>query len=147
MSATTTEGSLPSASAEGLIRSCSLTKSKNGCIPDVLHLLLQLLEDGRLTDAQGHTCSFKNSVLIMTSNIGARKITDRTSLGFADPAAPARRDDTIRREVMTELKKTFKPELLNRIDEIVVFLSLGGPEMLRIARAPARCGVQADGGA
>ena len=102
--------------------------------PDVLHLLLQLLEDGRLTDAQGHTCSFKNSVLIMTSNIGARKITDRTSLGFADPAAPARRDDTIRREVMTELKKTFKPELLNRIDEIVVFLSLGGPEMLRIAR-------------
>ena len=100
---------------------------------DVLHLLLQLLEDGRLTDAHGRTCSFKNAVIVMTSNIGARKITDRKALGFA-PAEQTNSDATIKKEVLSELKKMFKPELINRIDEIVVFNTLGEEAMKSIAK-------------
>ncbi len=102
--------------------------------PDVLPLLLQLLEDGRLTDAQGRTCSFKNAVLIMTSNIGARKITDQSRLGFSDPDQSGNRDDSIRRDVMAELRRSFKPELLNRIDEIVVFHLLNHDQLTEITR-------------
>ncbi len=101
--------------------------------PDVLHLLLQLLEDGRLTDAHGRTCSFKNAVIVMTSNIGARKITDRKALGFA-PAEQTNSDATIKKEVLSELKKMFKPELINRIDEIVVFNTLGEEAMKSIVK-------------
>lgn len=101
--------------------------------PDVLHVLLQLLEDGRLTDAHGRTCSFKNAVIVMTSNIGARKITDRKAMGFA-PTEQTNSDTAIKKEVMSELKKMFKPELINRIDEIVVFNTLGEEEMKSIAR-------------
>ena len=101
--------------------------------PDVLHILLQLLEDGRLTDAHGRTCSFKNAVIIMTSNIGARKMTERKNLGFTTGEAQ-NSEKTIKREVMTELKKAFKPELINRIDEIVVFSALGKPELCKIAK-------------
>lgn len=99
--------------------------------PEVLHMLLQLLEDGKLTDAHGKYCSFKNTIVIMTSNIGARKITDRKSLGFSSESEKAK-DDDIKREVMAELKRTFKPELLNRIDEIVVFSVLGNKELCKI---------------
>jgi len=99
--------------------------------PDVLHMLLQLLEDGRLTDSHGKHCSFKNTVVIMTSNIGATKITDRKLLGFSSVSEKIQ-DNEIKREVMTELKQTFKPEFLNRIDEIVVFSALGHDEMLKI---------------
>lgn len=101
--------------------------------PDVLHVMLQLLEDGRLTDAHGRTCSFKNAVIVMTSNIGARKITDRKALGFA-PTEQTNSDSAIKKEVMSELKKMFKPELINRIDEIVVFNTLGEEEMKSIAK-------------
>ena len=101
--------------------------------PDVLHVLLQLLEDGRLTDAHGRTCSFKNAVIVMTSNIGARKITDRKALGFA-PTEQTNSDAAIKKEVMAELKKMFKPELINRIDEIVVFNTLGEEEMKSIVK-------------
>ena len=99
--------------------------------PDVLHMLLQLLEDGHLTDAHGKHCSFKNAIVIMTSNIGARKITDRKLLGFAS-GEDSSSDDNIKKEVMAELKKTFRPELLNRIDEIVVFSALGKDELSKI---------------
>ena len=99
--------------------------------PDVLHILLQLLEDGILTDAKGKTCSFKNSIIIMTSNIGASKITDKTFLGFS--LGEDNKNNTIKHEVMGELKKTFKPELLNRIDEIIVFNALSENELYYIA--------------
>ncbi len=99
--------------------------------PDVLHMLLQLLEDGRLTDAHGKGCSFKNAVVIMTSNIGARKITDRKLLGFSSDGERVN-DGSVKKDVLSELKRTFKPELLNRIDEIVVFSSLEEQELLKI---------------
>jgi ATP-dependent Clp protease ATP-binding subunit ClpC len=91
--------------------------------PDVFNTLLQILEDGRLTDAQGHTVDFKNTVIIMTSNLGTRDIQKGTTLGFATS------DETVTYEkmkdrVMEELKRSFRPEFLNRIDEIIVFQSL-----------------------
>lgn len=101
--------------------------------PDVLHVLLQLLEDGRLTDAHGRACSFKNAIIVMTSNIGARKITDRKSLGFA-PIENLDSNTVIKKEVLSELKKLFKPELLNRIDEVVVFNTLGKDELSIITK-------------
>ena len=101
--------------------------------PDVLHLLLQLLEDGRLTDSHGRTCSFKNAIIVMTSNIGARKITDRKSLGFATTES-SDSEKAIKKEVLAELKKLFKPELINRIDEIVVFKTLGEEDLKTIAQ-------------
>jgi ATP-dependent Clp protease ATP-binding subunit ClpC len=91
--------------------------------PDVFNTLLQILEDGRLTDAQGHTVDFKNTVIIMTSNLGTRDIQKGTTLGFSTG------DETVTYEkmkdrVMEELKRSFRPEFLNRIDEIIVFQSL-----------------------
>ncbi len=101
--------------------------------PDVLHILLQLLEDGRLTDAHGRICSFKNTVIIMTSNIGAEFMTERKNLGFF---TGERKDSekAVKAEVTAELKKTFKPELLNRIDETVIFSPLGKTELCKIAK-------------
>ena len=101
--------------------------------PDVLHILLQLLEDGRLTDSHSRTCSFKNAVVIMTSNIGAAKITERRSLGFSH-GDQSLDDRELRREVLTELKKQLRPELVNRFDEIVVFKRLSLEEVQQIAR-------------
>ena len=88
--------------------------------PDVFNILLQILDDGRLTDSQGRTVDFKNSVIIMTSNVGARKITEKqNSLGFASDGDESNKDTT--KLVMEELKSVFRPEFLNRIDEIIVF--------------------------
>lgn len=99
--------------------------------PDVFNMLLQILEDGVLTDSQGRKVSFKNAVIIMTSNVGASKITDnKLSLGFGDTDAAG----NIEELVMAELKKTFKPEFLNRVDEIVVFNQLEKEDILEIAR-------------
>ena len=96
--------------------------------PDVMNMLLQILEDGRLTDSQGRTVSFKNTVIIMTSNVGARLITDKNMLGFSNSKNEEeenKKDYTnTKKEVMAELKKTFRPELLNRIDDIIVFHKL-----------------------
>ena len=104
--------------------------------PDVMNMLLQILDDGRLTDAQGRTVNFKNTVIIMTSNVGARIITDKTSLGFSDSNA---KDDSvdkdyesIKKDVMSELKKQFRPEFLNRIDEIIVFHKLNDEDVKKI---------------
>jgi len=91
--------------------------------PDVFNILLQVLEDGHLTDSMGRKVDFKHTVLIMTSNVGARLITQKTSLGFTT----SDEDITYKRMkemVMGEVKKTFNPEFLNRLDEVIVFHSL-----------------------
>jgi len=99
--------------------------------PDVFNILLQVLEDGHLTDAYGRRVSFKNTVLIMTSNLGAREIKKGVSLGFQK--GDAQQDfENMKDKVLSELKRTFNPEFLNRIDEVVVFRSLGRPEMGQI---------------
>ena len=100
--------------------------------PDVMNLLLQILEDGRLTDAQGREVDFKNAIIIMTSNIGARYITDRKNLGFG--SGEKREYDESKNEIIKELKKEFRPELINRIDEIIVFHKLENSEIVDIAK-------------
>lgn len=94
--------------------------------PDVFNILLQILDDGRLTDAKGRTVDFKNTVIIMTSNVGAGTIKKQRTLGFASNATDEEKDEyaKMKENVMSELKKTFRPEFLNRIDEIIVFHSL-----------------------
>ena len=92
--------------------------------PDVFNTLLQILEDGRLTDAQGHTVDFKNTVIIMTSNLGTRDIQKGPGIGFAAHADDRLSYDKMKDRVMEELKRSFRPEFLNRIDEIIVFHSL-----------------------
>jgi ATP-dependent Clp protease ATP-binding subunit ClpC len=92
--------------------------------PDVFNTLLQILEDGHLTDAQGHTVDFKNTVIIMTSNLGTRDIQKGTSIGFAAKANEEVTYEKMKDRVMEELKRSFRPEFLNRIDEVIVFHSL-----------------------
>ena len=106
--------------------------------PDVFNLLLQILDDGVLTDAQGRKVDFKNTVIIMTSNIGARLITtDKPKLGFAGAAQDTDTPESyeqIRESVLGELKKSFRPEFLNRVDDIVVFHQLTQTDIENIAR-------------
>ena len=120
--------------------------------PDVMNMLLQILEDGRLTDSHGRTVNFKDSVIIMTSNVGARLITEKKSLGFiaSEPLAPLvkggisegqggfapmpnKEHEAIKKEVLAELKKQFRPEFINRVDEIIVFHKLARTEIEKIA--------------
>lgn len=99
--------------------------------PDVFNMLLQILEDGRLTDSQGRTVSFKNTIIIMTSNVGARLITNSTkSLGFD---TNKEKTDDVKSTVLSEHKKVFRPEFLNRIDDIIVFDKLSKDEVKAIA--------------
>ncbi len=127
--------------------------------PDVMNVLLQILEDGRLTDSQGRTVNFKNTVIIMTSNLGARLITDRKQLGFSNQGATNKANENsekvaknskelqensvqdekakkeyeeIKKEVMAELKKELRPEFINRIDEIIVFHKLNDNDINQI---------------
>ena len=101
--------------------------------PDVFNTLLQILDDGRLTDSKGRTVDFKNTVIIMTSNVGARHITERqNSLGFQNESEAAK-DEDIREIVLGELKNTFRPEFLNRVDDIIVFNKLKSEEIKEIA--------------
>ena len=101
--------------------------------PDVMNLLLQILEDGRLTDSQGRSVSFKNAVIIMTSNVGARLITQKKMLGFsADGEKEEVEYEKIKKDVLAELKKQFRPEFINRIDETIVFHKLGDEEIKQI---------------
>ena len=103
--------------------------------PDVFNILLQILDDGMLTDSQGRHVNFKNTIIIMTSNIGARRISEEKKLGFGSDDADAKRtNDQIKSEVMDELKKEFRPEFLNRIDDIIVFLQLDKDDIAEIAR-------------
>ena len=101
--------------------------------PDVFHILLQVFEDGRLTDGLGNTVDFRHCLLIMTSNIGARHVERRGRLGFASPDGRQRQERT-HEAVMGEVKRTFNPEFLNRIDEIIVFEPLGDEELAKITR-------------
>ena len=96
---------------------------------DVFNILLQILEDGRLTDSQGRVVNFKNTVIIMTSNVGARNITEQKLIGFGGDESKGKSYEQIKSDVMSELKKTFRPEFLNRIDEIIVFKQLTGKEI------------------
>jgi ATP-dependent Clp protease ATP-binding subunit ClpC len=92
--------------------------------PDVFNTLLQILEDGHLTDAQGHTVDFKNTVIIMTSNLGTRDIQKGPGVGFAAHPDEQVTYDKMKDKVLEELKRSFRPEFLNRIDEVIVFHSL-----------------------
>ena len=99
--------------------------------PDVMNLLLQILEDGRLTDSQGREVNFKNTIIIMTSNLGARYITEKKSLGFGNVENEKEYED-IKKEVIKELKKELRPEFINRIDEIIVFHKLSEEDIKQI---------------
>src|SRR5271165_6479261 len=104
--------------------------------PDVFNLLLQVLEDGRLTDSQGRVVDFKNSVIVMTSNVGATGMTTTTDIGFRPTKDTGASDDQLyekmRNRVLEEVKHTFRPEFLNRVDEIVVFHQLTRPQIEEI---------------
>ena len=102
--------------------------------PDVFNMLLQILDDGRLTDSNGRTVSFKNTVIIMTSNTGARNILENKTIGFASKEDPKANYEKNKEEVMTELKRTFRPEFLNILDEIIVFKKLDKESVKKIAR-------------
>ncbi len=103
--------------------------------PDVFNMLLQILEDGRLTDSQGRTVDFKNTVIIMTSNVGARMITEKQkSLGFVQENSEKEKSQKeIKSLVLSELRNVFRPEFLNRVDDIIVFNKLTQPEIKQIA--------------
>jgi len=101
--------------------------------PDVFNILLQILEDGRLTDSQGRLVNFRNTVIIMTSNVGARLITEPKRLGFAaGDTDRVKTYEDMKNNVMSELKKTFRPEFLNRVDEIIVFHPLEMEHTMKI---------------
>ena len=104
--------------------------------PDVMNMLLQILDDGRLTDATGRTVNFKNTVVIMTSNIGARLIIDKSRLGFSNNTdteeSRQKEYENTKKDVMSELKKQFRPEFINRIDEIIVFHKLSEEDIKQI---------------
>lgn len=100
--------------------------------PDVFNILLQVLDDGHITDSKGRKVNFKNTILIMTSNAGAQRIIDPKNLGFSASTDEKKDYDKMKSGVMEEVKRLFKPEFINRIDEIMVFHPLGKEEMKQI---------------
>ncbi|MBQ8245971.1 MAG: ATP-dependent Clp protease ATP-binding subunit [Lachnospiraceae bacterium] len=117
--------------------------------PDVFNVLLQVLDDGHITDAKGRKVSFKNTVLIMTSNAGAQKIVEPKNLGFAGSTSEKQSYEKMKSGVMEEVKRIFKPEFINRIDDIIVFHQLNEENMKEIirlltGRLSARCKEQMD---
>ena len=105
--------------------------------PDVFNILLQILDDGRLTDSKGRTVDFKNTILIMTSNVGAKTIKKQKTLGFGTPNEEDKEKDEyekMKENIMSELKKQFRPEFLNRIDDIIVFHSLNKDNISKIVK-------------
>jgi len=100
--------------------------------PEVFNILLQILEDGRLTDAKGRIASFKNAILIMTSNVGSDIIARESSLGFLGGDEKKTQREALREKVMTALKENFRPEFLNRVDEIIIFNYLSKEEIKKI---------------
>jgi ATP-dependent Clp protease ATP-binding subunit ClpC len=104
--------------------------------PEIFNTLLQVLEDGRLTDAQGRTVDFRNAIVIMTSNVGVKPIESQQGLGFRDirfDVNDPRAYESMKNKMLDEMKKTFRPEFLNRIDEVIVFHHLKREEILQIA--------------
>ena len=102
--------------------------------PEVFNILLQVLDDGHITDGQGRKVDFKNTVIIMTSNAGARSIAAPKRLGFTSVETPEQSYEMMKKGVMDEIKTIFKPEFLNRIDDIIVFHPLEQEEITRIVR-------------
>ncbi|WP_211143685.1 ATP-dependent Clp protease ATP-binding subunit [Clostridium aciditolerans] len=104
--------------------------------PEVFNILLQILEDGRLTDSKGKTVNFKNTIIIMTSNVGASTIKKQKSMGFAfgDESAKQNEYEKMKENVMEELRRSFRPEFLNRIDDIIVFHQLQEEDLKQIVR-------------
>ena len=102
--------------------------------PDVFNLLLQILEDGRLTDGQGRVVDFKNTVIVMTSNAGAHTLKKQRALGFGGQEDSEKTYDAMRENIMDEVRQIFRPEFLNRVDEIIVFHALTEAEIDQIAR-------------
>jgi ATP-dependent Clp protease ATP-binding subunit ClpC len=101
--------------------------------PDVFNVLLQVLDDGRLTDSQGRTVNFKNTVLVMTSNLGSELISDeRAALGFSSEGGQSDQDRDVQDRVMRRLREELRPEFLNRVDEIVIFRRLTSDEIAQI---------------
>lgn len=99
--------------------------------PDIMHLMLQILEEGKITDSLGRKVDFRNTIIIMTSNVGAELIKKQTSLGFGAPKHDESHD-AMREKIMEETKKVFKPEFLNRLDDVIVFQTLGKPMLAKI---------------
>jgi len=99
--------------------------------PDVMHLLLQILEDGKITDSLGRKIDFRNTIIIMTSNVGAELLKKQTVMGFGAPLE-GHDYESMRDKILDETKRVFKPEFLNRLDEIIVFHSLAKADLLRI---------------
>ena len=99
--------------------------------PDVMHLLLQILEEGKLTDSFGRKIDFRNTIIIMTSNVGAELIKRQTTMGFGAPRDEANYD-VMREKILEEAKRVFKPEFLNRLDDIIVFHTLEKPDLIKI---------------
>ena len=99
--------------------------------PDVMHLLLQILEEGKITDSLGRKIDFRNTIIIMTSNVGAELLKKQTTLGFGAPRE-GHDYDSMREKILDETKRVFKPEFLNRLDEIIVFHSLQKSDLLQI---------------
>lgn len=117
--------------------------------PDVFNILLQVLDDGHITDSKGRKVSFKNTILIMTSNAGAQRIVDPKNLGFATEKNEKKDYEKMKSAVMEEVKKSFKPEFINRIDDIIVFHQLNDENMKSIINLLAsglvkRCAAQMD---
>ena len=106
--------------------------------PDVFNVLLQVLDDGHVTDSKGRKVSFKNTILIMTSNAGAQRIVDPKNLGFAAVKSEQKDYERMKSAVMEEVKKNFKPEFINRIDDIIVFHQLNDENMKEIVNLLAR---------
>jgi ATP-dependent Clp protease ATP-binding subunit ClpC len=102
--------------------------------PEVFNALLQIMDDGRLTDGQGRTVDFKNTIVIMTSNVGSRELKRKSHIGFIAPDERSENaeNEDMRRKVLDGLRKTFRPEFLNRIDQIIVFQSLNREELRQI---------------
>src|ERR1700723_2139137 len=115
--------------------------------PDVMHLLLQILEDGKITDSLGRKIDFRNTIIIMTSNVGAELIKRQPALGFG-AASGHGSYETMRDKILDESKRTFKPEFLNRLDDMIVFHTLGRPDLanivnLEVAKVVRRVGAKA----
>jgi len=107
--------------------------------PDIFHVLLQVMEDGRLTDAKGRTVDFRNTVIIMTSNVGAQHLRRETKLGFKPGTGDTEENyKAIKERVMEELRRTFRPEFLNRVDEIIVFHPLTEEHLMQIVELMLR---------
>ena len=106
--------------------------------PDVFNVLLQVLDDGHITDAQGRKVDFKNTIIIMTSNAGAQSIVEPKNLGFASAESEKHTYERMKNGVMEEVKRIFKPEFLNRIDDIIVFRTLNKDDMKQIVTLMTR---------